>query len=426
MKSSALAATLGIVPLLIAGCATDADPQIVGTPDTLWQQARVVKPDRPWVVGLGDSYMSGEGARWASNGSNNATVEFNGGWLVGTVDQVYGDSPENTESIPYCHRSATAPMFTGADVNHANFACSGAQTNSFVNQYGRAKPGIDFDTITASDGQKLEGQAAQLEKFASTHDVDVVTLSIGGNDLGFAEIISTCVSSWIEGTPCKDSALIASRVNPTVKRTLTKRVKGAIQNVNTAMSRSGYKSTDFRLLVQLGPSPIPNSDQIDYEDFSFDRQAFGGCGMLNADLNYANDKLLPYLDSIITGAVQDIRKESGSAAMTVVDMKKALYGHRLCEKGTQRPEAGTGIPPEGFAQGVEWIRFISITAVKLYPESADAQEAMHPTYFGQRALASCMTLAVDTPATTTRVGCTLGSPLSFGDQVLPKMALQPE
>ncbi len=368
--------------------------------------------------------MSGEGGRWASNGSNNATIESNGGWLVGTVDQVYGDSAEGTEAIPYCHRSATAPMFTGSDVNHENLACSGAQTNSFVNPLGRAKPGVDFDTITGSDGRPVPGQASQLQKFAATHDVGVVTLSIGGNDLGFAEIIATCVSSWIDGTPCKDSTLIASRVNPEVKRSLTKRVKAAIQNVNTAMSRAGYKPKDWRLLVQLGPSPIPNSNEIEYEDFSFDRQAFGGCGMLNADLNFANDRLLPYLDSIIDGAVQEVRKTAGSAAMTVVDMRKALYGHRLCEKGTQRPEAGTGIPPDGFAEGVEWVRFISITAAKLYPESADAQEAMHPNYFGQRALASCMTLATETPVATKRVGCSLGAPLSFGSQALPKMTLQ--
>ncbi|MGV1037987.1 MAG: hypothetical protein ACOYD0_13330, partial [Candidatus Nanopelagicales bacterium] len=65
-------------------------------------------------------------------------------------------------------------------------------------------------------------------------------------------------------------------------------------------------------------------------------------------------------------------------------------------------------------------------AVKAYPESADAQEAMHPNYFGQRALASCMTLAVETPATTKRVACSLGTPLAFGSQALPNMALQPE
>ncbi len=415
-----------VAAVVLVGCSTTSGPEITVIPDTLWEQAKVVKPDKPWVVGVGDSFISGEGGRWASNGSDNATIEFNGGWLVGTVNQVYGDGVNYTESIPGCHRSATAPMFTGADVNHANLACSGAQTNSLVNKYGSAKPGIDFETITSGTGQQVRGQATQLQEFASKHDVDVVTMSIGGNDMGFADIISTCVSNWITGTPCKNSDFIASRVNPAVQEIITKRVTGSIENINTAMTRAGKAPGTWRLLVQLPPSPVPDSSQIEYPDFAFNRQAYGGCGMLNADLDFSNDTLLPYLDSIITDAVGVARKDLNNAPMTVVDMEKALYGHRLCEKGTTRPPGGTGIPPDGFGQNVEWVRFISIIAAETAPQSPDAQESMHPTYFGQRALASCMTLAAATSAATPRVGCSLSSPLSFGEQALPQMVLQPE
>lgn len=408
---------------MFAGCSTSAEPEIVGKPDTLWEQARIVKPNKPWVVGVGDSFMSGEGGRWASNGTDNATVEFNGGWLVGTVDQVYGDSVSYTESIPGCHRTATAPMFTGADVNHANLACSGAQTTSLVNQYGSAKPGIDFETIVSGAGQQVSGQATQLQEFAATHDVDVVMMSIGGNDMGFADIIAQCVTNWIEGTPCSNSEFIASKVNPAVRKIITRRVVKSIENINTAMTKAGKVPGTWKLLVQLPPSPVPDSSQIKFEDFAFDRQAFGGCGMLDADLDFSNDTLLPYLDSIITDAVAVARKDPKHAPMTVVDMEKALVGHRLCEQGTTRPPAGTGIPPDGFGQNVEWVRFISIIAAETAPTSPDAQEGMHPNYFGQRALASCMTMAVELPVTTQRADCSLDSPLMFQAQALPKMVL---
>ena len=134
----------------------------------------MVKEGKPWIVGVGDSFMSGEAGRWASNGTDNAPVGGNGGWLVGSIDQVYGDSVEYTESIPACHRSATAPMFTGWDVNHANLACSGALTESFVNDFGQAKPGIDFASITAGDGQVVDGQATALQEFAASHEVSAV------------------------------------------------------------------------------------------------------------------------------------------------------------------------------------------------------------------------------------------------------------
>ncbi len=415
-----------VAAVVLVGCSTTSEPEITGVPDTLWEQVKVVKPDKPWVVGVGDSFMSGEGGRWASNGSDNATLKFVGGWLVGTVDQVYGDGVNYTESIPGCHRTATAPMFTGADVNHANLACSGAQTNSMVNKYGNAKPGIDFETITSGAGQQVQGQATQLQEFAAKHDVEVVTMSIGGNDMGFPEMVLACVSNWIIGAPCKNSDLIASRVNPAVQEIVTKRVTGSIENINTAMTRAGKAPGTWRLLIQLPPSPVPGSGQMEYQDFAFNRQAYGGCGMLDVDLDFANDTLLPYLDSIITDAVGVARKDPKNAPMTIVDMEKALYGHRLCEKGTTRPPGGTGIPPDGFGQNVEWVRFISVIAAATDSVPFDTEEGMHPTYFGQRALASCMTLAVETNAATPRVGCSLSSPLSFGEQALPQMVLQPE
>ena len=408
---------------LLSGCASSAETQDVGTPDTLWQQANVVKEGKPWVVGVGDSFMSGEAGRWASNGTDNASFGQNGGWLLGTIEEVYGDGVDYTESIPACHRSATAPMFVGGDVNHANLACSGAMTESFVNDFGNAKPGLDFTATTTGDGQVVEGQATQLQEFAATREVSTVVMSIGGNDMGFADIISQCVSGWVSGKPCRDSDFIASRVNPAVKKVITARVVRAIENVNAAMTRAGKAPSSWRLLVQLPPSPVPSSNEIDVDDSAFNRQAVGGCGMLDADLDFANEKLLPYLDEIIGDAVRTSRKSASNAAVTVVDMEKALDGHRLCEKGTQRPPAGIGIPPDEFGQGVEWVRFISVVAAEVVPDSPETQEILHPNYFGQRALASCMTLARETAVTTREVSCRPGSPLTFGEQALPSMEL---
>lgn len=393
-------------------------------PDTLWQQARVVKEGKPWIVGVGDSFMSGEAGRWASNGTDNAPVGGNGGWLVGSIDQVYGDSVEYTESIPACHRSATAPMFTGWDVNHANLACSGALTESFVNDFGQAKPGIDFASITAGDGQVVDGQATALQEFAASHEVSAVLMSIGGNDMGFAEIISQCVSGWVAGKPCKDSDFIASRVNPDVQKVIAGRVERAIENVNTAMARAGKSPDSWRLLVQLPPSPVPSSGEVALGDKGFNRQVTGGCGMLDADLDFSNNVLLPYLDEIINDAVSGSRKVANHAPVTVVDMKEALDGHRLCEEGTSRPPAGTGIPPDAFGAGVEWVRFISIISAELAPSAPETQEILHPNYFGQRALASCMTLALEVPASTTEVSCRPATPLTFGAAALPRMELQ--
>ncbi len=419
------AAALVFVVLPLSACMStpDAAP---GEIDNLWPKAREVKPNDPWIVGIGDSFISGEAGRWASDGTSNAQIPENGGWLLGTNDQVYGDAPNGRESIPYCHRSATATMFVGKGWNSKNLACSGAMTTSFVNPAGRAKPGIDFSKLETDSGLDFVGQAAQLRDFAKSNRVRAVALSIGGNDLGFADIIATCLTDWIVDTQCRNSPEIAARINPAALKIISGRIATAIANVNQAMTEAGYQRDQWRLMMQLPPSPVPPAALAAYPDIGFSRQIMGGCGLLDADFDWANTTLLPFLDKAIMTAVNQSRKNPAFASMTAVDMKNTLVGHRLCEKGTTRPDAGTGIPPNGFAANVEWVRFISVLAAKEYSESPEAQEAMHPMYFAQRTLSSCMREALGQAVTTPSLACNRDQLLIFNDDAQPKVSVTPD
>src|SRR5687767_8770415 len=110
--------------------------------------ASAKKPKPTWVVSLGDSYISGEGGRWAGNTNLSPTMTDAGG------AQAYWDTPTG-EAIPGCHRSTAAEIHIGV-VNSANLACSGATTSSDPYVEGQDwKPGLDF----YDDGQGHEGQA---------------------------------------------------------------------------------------------------------------------------------------------------------------------------------------------------------------------------------------------------------------------------
>ena len=96
-----------------------------------------------------------------------------------------------------------------------NLACSGARTSTTVCSDGTNKPGIDFYN---SGGRK--GQALLLQEFASTNNVRMVVLSIGGNDFGFASIVQQCVTNFLTSFSflpnyCYDDASVASRLLPT-------------------------------------------------------------------------------------------------------------------------------------------------------------------------------------------------------------------
>ncbi|MEI8082637.1 MAG: hypothetical protein WCI74_12410, partial [Actinomycetes bacterium] len=303
----------------VAGCSQHAEPVILGQQDNLWQLANDPKPALPWVVGLGDSYSSGEAGRWASNGSNNAQYASNGGWLVGTVDQVYGDSPQGTESIPYCNRSATAPAFVGVGWNTKEFACSGAKTSTFISSQGRVKPGIDFVNEATPFGQ-VTGQALMLQQFAATHDVKVVTMSIGGNDMGFSDVISNCLQAFLtplSSKTCSQTTAVGAMVNNAAKAVLTDSVANAVLNVNKAMKAAGKSAKDWRLLLFTYPSPVPLPGQMMYGE-GYERQTKGGCGMLDADLLWSNLVLIPYMDQIISGAAATAKKTNPELAPVTV------------------------------------------------------------------------------------------------------------
>ena len=69
------------------------------------------------------------------------------------------------------------------------------------------------------------------------------------------------------------------------------------------MTTAGYKPDQWRLMIQLPPSPGAASGAGVVSDVGFSRQILGGCGMLDADLNFANDTFaaVPRFDNCCRG-----------------------------------------------------------------------------------------------------------------------------
>ncbi len=204
----------------------------------------------------------------------------------------------------------------------------GAKTSSFSSE-GNFKPGIDF----YNSGGK-EGQALMLQHFAASHNVRLIALSIGGNNFNFAGIVQTCVEDWLLSPSwwpdyCSSESSVTSNFSSGNVATQKAAIKGAIQNIATAMSAAGYSSSQYTIVVQDYPSPIPNGSGFRYSQSGYTRQTVGGCGFWNTDANYANSTMLPTINGAVLGAAA----ASGLPNVTTMDLSAALNGHRLCEKG---------------------------------------------------------------------------------------------
>jgi hypothetical protein len=338
----------------------------------------------PYTVSLGDSYISGEAGRWAGN-TNESSSEID---ALGST-AYYNNASGTGEVIEGCHDSKSAEVYIGGGVDGENLACSGAKTTSFTNEESQFKPGLDFYN---SGGH--EGQALQLQHFAAAHNVKLVAVSIGGNNFNFASIVQTCVEDWLlspEWWPdyCSEESSVTKNFGSSNVSKVKGEIETGLKNVAQAMTNAGYSSSQYTILVQDYPSPIPKGSEFRYSQSGYTRQEVGGCGFWNKDANYANSTMLPTIDNAVFGAAE----ASGLSNVKLMQISSAFNGHRLCEKGVGLLEE-EGLSSWKAAEAVnktEWINMIR-TVTAIFPPY-EIQEDLHPNYWAQLALRNCLTQA---------------------------------
>jgi hypothetical protein len=366
----------------------------------------------PWVVSVGDSYISGEAGRWAGNDNQSETP------MDALGSTAYFDNAANTaEQINRCHRSKSAEVFIGGGVNGLTLACSGATTatNASGSDF---KPGLDF----YDDGAGKIGQAKALQQFASTHNVKMVPLSIGGNDFNFASVVTSCVADFLYSPTwwkdyCNDDSSVTANFTSANVAAKTTAIKNAILNIRTAMTNAGYSAAQYTIVVQDYESPIPNSSGYRYSESGYTRQNTGGCGFWNNDANWANGTALP----TINGAVRNAAAQTGLSNVKVLELQNAFNGRRLCENtvGLIEERGLAGWWSAGAVDQTEWVN--QIRTVTTAGSNYYIQESLHPNYWGQLALRNCVRQAYN--AGTPRGGTCTRSANGLTSRGEPQMTL---
>ena len=336
-------------------------------------------PGAPWVVSLGDSFISGEAGRWAGNSDTSNAIDD----ALGPT--AYYDNASNTgELIPLCHRSKSAMIHIGQDakgdpVNSLNLACSGAKTTTFTDSDGDFKPGLDF-----YDSGGKQGQALMLRQFAAANDVRMVVVSIGGNDFGFGPIATACVKAFVfDEKYCQDDPAVTKYLEPSFVETTTANIAVALQNVRKAMRAAGKKDGSWTLVVNLNPDTLPLSGDFRYPQTEA-RQTTGGCGFYNTDADWAATTLV----ATIRRAQQNALGRSGVTPSAVLDLSSALAERQLCSTSTSLVEKtpGKSWQAAGAVDLTEWSN--QVFAFDSGPHFS--QESLHPSYWGQLAFRSCV------------------------------------
>jgi hypothetical protein len=385
----AIAGLAACLLLSVSGTATGA---------TAPSPAAAAAAPTPIIVAVGDSYISGEGARWAGNVEsllNNQYAYVKYGSV--TKDNVYWDTPTG-EKIRGCHRSRVSPITWVPKYRVVNLACSGARTSTTP-----AKIGVDFYQPPADwkvrKANPDKGQALQLQEFAAKNKAAkfVIVVSVGGNDLPFFTIVQSCVKHFDgDRKKCADDATLAKYLTPQALSALQDKLVTAYSNVQEAMANAGVSPENYIIAAQLYPRILPNpqstrsvTSTYRYDEGRATRGWKGGCPFFDSDSTWAMDTVLDALDAQVVSAVNESRAFGaawwGSAPKAViVNPTTALQGHRLCQTGTS-PASKTKPAMQGAGTAMEWITQI---------RAGSPGESLHPNFWGQRVLGRCLQVVV--------------------------------
>ncbi|MEO8745085.1 MAG: PKD domain-containing protein [Candidatus Dormiibacterota bacterium] len=311
----------------------------------------------PRYVGLGDSYQSGEGVP---------------PFISGTDQQATATQPRNL-----CHRSNGAyPELNTGRTNVPSgvefWACSGAEMHNFYN------------------GQYNEpGQISQLAGKPAT----LVTLGVGGNDIKFDTIATTCTSvnaPWPFGqqndkyhSPCGD--YLAKNLNPTPDALITGLTSGIVESDgNTYKLPTLY--SDIRKAAQLArvyvvgyPNPLPLSGSVNSDctaDVLYEDDSRVSVGPYNQQFTVAKGDV-QWMEKIYSRLNSTIQMNALDAGFYFIDNSLTLKDHDICRNDK-----------------THWLHGVVVKK----PSKAPSEFSYHPNGAGQIAIANVVASAIAGPS----------------------------
>lgn len=312
----------------------------------------VAEPIR--LLAMGDSYISGEGAYSYRDGT---------------------DTPNNK-----CHLSTQSyPYLLGAQYadEYHSVACSGAVTENITTPTypNQLRPSISQDSYNDSDIKEIINAnivgAIQQLKYVSGLKPNAILLSIGGNDIHFADLVTACVLSG-PGEPCYG------------KQSERKILLDMLYNMHARLTETYQKilsesAADTKLYV-IGYPQVVNPT--------------GNCAV-NVHLD---DQELQFAYLLIDRYNAVLKNAAESVGAVYVDTSTALVGHRLCDT------ANDGV--NGLTDGDD-----KALGVQLWSGSFSfgiGNESYHPTAEGHRLLSAAIAKSTNNltnqPAAPTHTG----------------------
>jgi lysophospholipase L1-like esterase len=162
-------------------------------------------------------------------------------------------------------------------------------------------------TVHMTQQQNVEFGANPPQFDALGPDTSVVSLTIGGNDIGFSEVAASCITLNPFATPCKD------KYDPGGKDQLAERIAQTAPKVAAVLQGIHARSPKARVFVVNYPAIFPET----------------GVGCWPQEPIGWGD--VPYLRSTEQRLNAMLATQAAANSATIVDWYKASIGHDSCK-----------------------------------------------------------------------------------------------
>ena len=352
-------------------------------------------------VVMGDSLASGEGGQWNGN-----PYFGNPDWVAARHTVAGLDNPQGTYGSTWVDSTATVPS-TIAQGCHRSDVAEAMSANFPGNAYNLACSGAETINVKPSGfhGSSFKGeppQGDQLMTLAEANPVKLIVLSIGGNDLHFSDIVTSCVTAYLsDNGSCAVSA--PASIDALMPGAMAN-VAQTIADLEQTMTWAGRGPSSYRLVLQGYPSAVPPAATFIADGVAGLNRTASGCPLNTMDADWAHNTLVPTIDNWLQQEADNANRTYGNVQF--LDLRHLFDGHELCSTLTTRPNV---ISPPNSATN-EWARALSyavpdpaVAIPNLVDQYGFHNESFHPDAFGQEAIGQCVAEITSSPPLATSV-----------------------
>lgn len=266
---------------------------------------------KDFVVALGDSYSSGEGAGtyYAETDTNRSNARLQNGCHRSPLTwSRMGTLPSGTATIGQRADSLDAQL------DYHLLACSGAFVQNVTGRSG--------------EGRQRFGERTQISRGFLDENTTLVTMSIGGNDAGFQGVIISCaILSECHTSTADDGTTYAQRVERSIDQDVGPDVTDLLEEIHD-------EAPNARVLLMGYPKLFSGRCEVITE-----------LTLSEGEVGWMND-LARVLAERLSQAAVDANTRAGTDYVTFTDPRPAFEGKGICGS-PENIHAGVLTPTDG-------------------------------------------------------------------------------